>query len=373
MGFGNFSLAWLCYETKKNSKKFVALKIFKASNKSTNEEIKILKKVKNHDHIVQYFRSFTIKRNGYAHDCVLFEPLGGTLLSLLKRVNNGVKAQNAGLKIEAIKKVTRHILLGLQHLHEVMKFVHTDIKPENILVNVTDRSLFLAVKDVYDSNCDKKGMRAVSLRGKEFKNGLKKVKADLDKILDNIPLPLSVESAAKIQNRDSVSEEVCWDVIKFKLIDLGNAVSPSNKANTSGTFEYRAPENSFGAPITYTFDIWSVGAVIVELATNCQMFSSVNNTHDSRDLLTTITRRLGKVPYDVYKEFSDPSKLLNDFSTHHSILWSQRSNLAKRFSLEYFSKDEINKMVNFLTFVFNFNPKERPTTSQCLAHEWLKN
>uniref|UniRef100_A0AC34GWU9 Protein kinase domain-containing protein n=1 Tax=Panagrolaimus sp. ES5 TaxID=591445 RepID=A0AC34GWU9_9BILA len=369
MGFGNFSLAWLCYETKKNAKKFVALKIYKASNKSTHEEIKILQKVKNHDHIVRYFRSFTIKRYGLSYDCVLFEPLGGTLLSLLKRVNNDV----AGLKVEAIKKITRHVLLGLQHLHNVMGFVHTDIKPENILVNVTDRSLFLAVKDVYDLNCDGKGMRAVPLRHKPFKNGLQKVKDDLGIILDNMPSPLSIEPAKTTQDRDTVSDEVCWDVVKFKLIDLGNATPPLNKPNTSGTFEYRAPENPFGAPLTYNFDVWSVGAVVVELATNTQLFTTVNNKHDSRDLLKSISRCLGNVPHDIYKEFSDPANLLQEFSASHSLTFSPRYNLAKRLSLEYFSQQEINDMVNFLTFVFNFDPKKRPSASECLAHEWLAN
>uniref|UniRef100_A0AC34G5T9 Protein kinase domain-containing protein n=1 Tax=Panagrolaimus sp. ES5 TaxID=591445 RepID=A0AC34G5T9_9BILA len=215
MGFGNFSLAWLCFETNGTSKKFVALKIYKASNRSTSEEIE------NHDHIVRYYRSFKIERNGFSHDCAIFEPLGSTLLTLLKRAD--AIDQNAGLKIPAMKKIIRHLLLGLQHLHDVLGLVHTDIEPENILTNVTERSLFLAVKDVYDSKCDRKGMRAVPLHGKPLTNGLQNVKDDLNKILDNMPLPLSEEPATMTQSRESVSDEVCWDVVRFKLIDLGNA------------------------------------------------------------------------------------------------------------------------------------------------------
>uniref|UniRef100_A0A914QTH2 non-specific serine/threonine protein kinase n=1 Tax=Panagrolaimus davidi TaxID=227884 RepID=A0A914QTH2_9BILA len=223
MGFGNFSLAWLAYETnEKQERKFVALKIFKANHKSTNEEIQNLKKVKSHDHIVRYYRSFKITRDGFKHDCAVFEPLGSTLLTLLKRANGD--GAPVGITVAAIKKVARHVLLGLQHLHEVLNFVHTDIKPENILTSVTERSLFLAVKDVHDCDCKNDGIRAVSLRDKPLKNGLPQVKRDLQKILADTPLPLSTVPASKIDNRNTVSDEICWDVIRFKIIDLGNAV-----------------------------------------------------------------------------------------------------------------------------------------------------
>uniref|UniRef100_A0AC35G053 Protein kinase domain-containing protein n=1 Tax=Panagrolaimus sp. PS1159 TaxID=55785 RepID=A0AC35G053_9BILA len=334
MGFGNFSLAWF----------------------------------KSHDHIVRYYRSFKITRGRFKHDCAVFEPLGSTLLTLLKRAKGD--GAPVGLTVAAIKKVARHVLLGLQHLHEVLNFVHTDIKPENILTSVTERSLFLAVKEVHDCDCKNNGIRAVSLREKPLKNGLPNVKHDLQKILADTPLPLSTIPATTIDNRKTVSDEICWDVIRFKIIDLGNAVSPSNDPTVSGTFEYRAPENAFGAPLNYSFDVWSVGAVIVELATSKQLFASINENHDPRDLLKSITRYLGKVPYDVYKEFKYSNQFLDEFSTSRSVTFFQRVNLKQLFSPN-FTEQEIKEMVAFLVYVFTYDPSERPTVAKCLEHEWL--
>jgi serine/threonine-protein kinase SRPK1 len=43
-----------------------------------------------------------------------------------------------GLPVECVKSIIRQTLQGLKYMHETCKIIHTDIKPENILLCVSD-------------------------------------------------------------------------------------------------------------------------------------------------------------------------------------------------------------------------------------------
>lgn len=92
------------------------------------------------NHIVSFLDSFThapsIQQYGSVssasamnpdvHICIVFEPLGENLLSLIER------HKQTGVPSALVKIVAKQILLGLQYLHDECELVHTDIKPENI-------------------------------------------------------------------------------------------------------------------------------------------------------------------------------------------------------------------------------------------------
>lgn len=59
---------------------------------------------------------------------MVFEVLGESLLSVMKSFNF------RGLPIPLVKRITQQILKGLEFLHNDCGIVHTDIKPENILI-----------------------------------------------------------------------------------------------------------------------------------------------------------------------------------------------------------------------------------------------
>lgn len=64
--------------------------------------------------------------------CMVFEVLGHNLLKFIIRSNY------RGMPLECVRTITRQVLQGLQYLHDKCKIIHTDIKPENILVCVDD-------------------------------------------------------------------------------------------------------------------------------------------------------------------------------------------------------------------------------------------
>lgn len=75
--------------------------------------------------------------------CMVFEVLGSNLLDLIIRANYN------GIPLENVRTIMRQVLQGLDFLHR-LSIIHTDIKPENILLDISDRMPHvLALKALY--------------------------------------------------------------------------------------------------------------------------------------------------------------------------------------------------------------------------------
>lgn len=140
LGWGHFSTVWLCWDLQ--SKRFVALKVVKSATHYTEtalDEIKLLKCIRDSDtgdpyreKVVQLLDDFKISGVNGTHICMVFEVLGHNLLKLIIRSNY------QGIPIENVKCIIRQVLEGLEYLHAKCKVIHTDIKPENILMCVDE-------------------------------------------------------------------------------------------------------------------------------------------------------------------------------------------------------------------------------------------
>lgn len=140
LGWGHFSTVWLCWDL--TDKKFVALKVVKSASHFTEtalDEIKLLKVVRDSDvndpkrnKTVQLLDDFKISGVNGTHVCMVFEVLGHNLLKLIIRSNYH------GIPTENVKCIIRQVLEGLDYLHTKCKIIHTDIKPENVLVCVDE-------------------------------------------------------------------------------------------------------------------------------------------------------------------------------------------------------------------------------------------
>ncbi|KAK2514561.1 Srpk2 [Columba guinea] len=86
----------------------------------------------NKDMVVQLIDDFKISGMNGIHVCMVFEVLGHHLLKWI------IKSNYQGLPIRCVKSIIRQVLQGLDYLHSKCKIIHTDIKPENILMCVDD-------------------------------------------------------------------------------------------------------------------------------------------------------------------------------------------------------------------------------------------
>lgn len=140
LGWGHFSTVWLSRDTE--SGRHVALKVVRSAAHYTEtaiDEIKLLNKIvqANPDHpgrkhVVSLLDSFEHKGPNGLHVCMVFEVLGENLLGLIKRWNH------RGIPMPLVKQITKQVLLGLDYLHRDCGIIHTDLKPENVLIEIGD-------------------------------------------------------------------------------------------------------------------------------------------------------------------------------------------------------------------------------------------
>ncbi|XP_063330790.1 SRSF protein kinase 3-like [Pelmatolapia mariae] len=140
LGWGHFSTVWLCWDMVKGQ--FVALKVVKSAQTFTEtalDEIKLLKCVRDsdpkdpkRDSIVQLIDDFRVTGVNGEHVCMVLEVLGHQLLRWI------IKSNYTGLPLPCVKSILRQVLQGLDYLHTKCKIIHTDIKPENILLRVDE-------------------------------------------------------------------------------------------------------------------------------------------------------------------------------------------------------------------------------------------
>ncbi|CAB4063807.1 SRPK1 [Lepeophtheirus salmonis] len=221
LGWGHFSTVWLCWDL--TDKKFVALKVVKSATHYTEtalDEIKLLKCVRESDGIdpfrercVQLLDDFKISGVNGTHVCMVFEVLGHNLLKFIIRSNY------QGIPLYNVKVIMKQVLEGLHYLHTKCQIIHTDLKPENVLVCVDEAHIRKIAADA--TYFHKMGMKlpcsAVSTAPKELREAL------MEEAMNHI---------------EEVEKEEMNSVMNGNPDDLTtNGQNGSNNANTPGEEE----------------------------------------------------------------------------------------------------------------------------------------
>ena len=150
LGWGHFSTVWACKDADDGSGPLVALKVQKSAAHYADaalDEIDLLRharrvaddEAKSWDQtgddpsiassrIVRLLDHFEHQGPNGRHVCMVFELLGVNLLSVIR------KSEYHGLPVDAVRAMTKQICLGLDFLHRKCAIIHTDLKPENVLL-----------------------------------------------------------------------------------------------------------------------------------------------------------------------------------------------------------------------------------------------
>ena len=66
---------------------------------------------------------------------MVFEILGVNLLEVIKRYNY------KGVPLPLCRILAKQLLLGLDYLHRICEVIHTDLKPENVSLCLTEKEV----------------------------------------------------------------------------------------------------------------------------------------------------------------------------------------------------------------------------------------
>ncbi|KAK9369772.1 kinase-like domain-containing protein [Lipomyces kononenkoae] len=154
LGWGHFSTVWLARDVVTN--RHVALKVVRSASHYTEtaiDEIKLLEKIVTANpshpgraHVVSLLDSFEHVGPHGTHVCMVFEVLGENLLGLIRRFHH------RGVPIGFVKQITKQVLLGLDYLHRECGIIHTDLKPENVLIEIGDVEEIVRIVEQEEAN-----------------------------------------------------------------------------------------------------------------------------------------------------------------------------------------------------------------------------
>uniref|UniRef100_A0A669DX74 non-specific serine/threonine protein kinase n=1 Tax=Oreochromis niloticus TaxID=8128 RepID=A0A669DX74_ORENI len=393
LGWGHFSTVWLCWDLQK--KRFVALKVVKSAPHYTEtalDEIKLLRCVRDSDPsdpyretIVQLIDDFKISGVNGVHVCMVLEVLGHQLLKWI------IKSNYMGLPLACVKTIIRQVLQGLDYLHTKCKIIHTDIKPENILLEVDEvyiRRLAAEATIWQRAGAPPPSGSSASLSrclsrpvcaqiGKLSKNKKKKLKRKAkrqQKLLEERLFDIQVQYASDFVL--SPLDPRNADKIRVKIADLGNACwVHKHFTEDIQTRQYRALEVLIGAEYGPPADIWSTACMAFELATGDYLFephSGEDYTRDE-DHIAHIIELLGPIPlpFALSGRYSREYFNRRGELRHISNLkpWGLFEVLLEKYE---WPLDQAAQFSDFLLTMLELQPERRATAAECLQHPWLQ-
>jgi serine/threonine-protein kinase SRPK3 len=408
LGYGACASVWLCYDNQ--NEKCVAVKIFNINDYSFGTyEVDLLKKINTlqSKHCIKFIEFFDKDTDNGCHLCIVLELMKNSLYNYRKENNISLN------EIKLIAKQTLEFLISLNN----SGLVHTDIKPENILLEGN----IPIVQNIYDTVKDPKFKDSLLQMKKEIIKKNKKI--DMKKVgivaMKNILINTFFKNQPNNNNNhessDSSSEEnynnnnnyfFCHD---FKENSDNNSVSDTEKEeddenkqlfdilsisqniqnikvtdfNTCQyinkpdyeiqTRYYRAPEVLLESHFSEKIDIWSLGCTLYELLTREILLNpdDIKDFSEDRYHIYLIHQKIGIFDDEFWNMtkkkyiYLDSDGLLRGFNNIKiTPFWIDLIN-------KYGESEQLFLFIDFLLNCLEINPNKRKSAKELINHEFL--
>jgi len=400
IGVGTFSAVWLSLDI--TTLNLYAIKIQHTEDYYDGEKeaiflSKVPKKCDNLTRLIEYFDVKNPLKPEYMNLCMVMDLYIGSVYNLMKRCG-----YEDGFDVKICNKIIIDVLNGLNTLNN-MGYIHTDIKPENILIkglnplftelkNLINQSNTLQqlIKEIDDKFkgyklhvLDKKTKIYVD-RHNKFNNDKKKIMKQLSKQL--------IYGFKMICNKyctDNYKDEVEDDIFEpnyytkrfnfenthnfldynYVLSDFGTIKQiANNNEDEIQTRYYRAPEVILGCKWNKSVDIWSIACLYFECLTGDVIFNPENDKHYDTDTHHLYwIQQLIELDHNQYKDGS-----------HYNKFYDKNNCLKIKNDIEYLTfeyvisdykklnDDDLKFVINLLTLMLT-NKKNRPTIQAIIS------
>jgi len=320
MGEGTFAKVVELWDREK--KAYLACKIVRAVKKYTRDaqfELDILNRLKRYDPedkvpFVKVQGSLMYRPDPATpdteHMCIFFPRMGSSLLDWI--IFHGT------FSLPAVARVAQQVAQVLDFLHAKLRAIHTDLKPENLLLEDWDEE----------------------------------------------------ERATRRYDVQQIREPKNY---KIRVIDFGGCTDERHSVHSIvSTRHYRAPEVILGTGWMFPADMWSLGCILCELYTGRVLF----DTHEDAEHLALMAKSISPLPSWIADGCK--SDMCSLFRCDKTLRWpelakDERSQLKvkRQPNLREFLPRECPEFQDLILKLLDFNKTTRLRACEVLRHPFV--
>lgn len=303
--------------------------------------------------------TFSIKSKYGEHLCIVYDVLREPIDDCMNKMPNQLFSS------DKLRKLLPALLTGLDYMHSECHVVHTDLKPDNIMMGLGKDPNAILDKFVANQIAFPPARKAPDSHDGHI---IYKSSSDLLLVGEN-------------SKNDSITDEV---LASAKITDIGLAEwgdrGPQHKAIQSNAFT--CPEVLLGAGWSYPADIWNLGVMMWDLIEPMGLFDLIDTSpgryHADQHLALMISL-LGSPPKALLDRGLKTGQYF-DFDTETKEYKFKNQKLISKYkdcigfeqSVTHMQGENKESFIDFAKKMVAWLPEERWTAAQLLEHPWLK-
>jgi serine/threonine protein kinase len=299
------------------------------------------------------------------------------------------KRNKTNIPIRIVINIMKQLVDIVCLIHD-SNIIHTDIKPENILISGTN---VLNKRIIDDINKTQFSIKKTFDLKKQFMNILKKFddadsnngnENDSNDNDDDVSSLISLstsdnndECTNDNDDNDNCANAMLNSNIKIKMSDMGTCLYDKTSYNVQTRY-YRAPEIILQYNCTSKIDVWSIGCVFYELLMQTMMFDPIKTVYDSRNRnhIYNIVNRLGMMPDNIIDDiqkkfifFTQNNKIKGNFINKFNSLYKE---IHDRYNCDA-DNNQIENICEFIYSCLEYDPITRLSACELKNSKLLNN